>query len=118
MREPGAGYVRVKVQACGVCHSDALTKDGLLARNRLSSFARSRDRGRYRRRSEKAPSPGKSAIGWESAGTADTAARCDSCRRGDFITCVKLQIPGISYDGGYSELCLCRLKRWPVFPTR
>ena len=44
MREPAAGYVRVKVQACGICHSDSVTKDGLLPGNRLSALARPRDR--------------------------------------------------------------------------
>ena len=38
-------------------------------------------------------------VGWHGG----HCGKCDSCRRGDFITCVKLQIPGISYDGGYAE---------------
>src|SRR5260370_32429775 len=41
-------------------------------------------------------------IGWHGG----HCGKCESCRRGDFITCVRLQIPGISYDGGYSELVL------------
>ena len=46
---------------------------------------------------------GSLATGSESAGIGGHCGKCESCRRGDFITCVKLQIPGISYDGGYAE---------------
>ena len=100
--EPGAGQVRVKVQACGVCHSDALTKDGVFPG---IAFPRS---------------PGHEIAGVIDAVGADAdpwkvgdrvgigwhgghCGKCESCRRGDFITCIKLQIPGISYDGGYAE---------------
>ncbi|MBV8137661.1 MAG: alcohol dehydrogenase catalytic domain-containing protein [Deltaproteobacteria bacterium] len=100
--EPGRGCVRMKVQACGICHSDALTKDGTFP-------------GILYPRS-----PGHEIAGLIDALGADTdpwkigdqvgvgwhgghCGRCDSCRRGDFTTCVKLQIPGISYDGGYAE---------------
>jgi D-arabinose 1-dehydrogenase-like Zn-dependent alcohol dehydrogenase len=41
-------------------------------------------------------------IGWHGG----HCGRCESCRRGDFVTCVRLQVPGISYDGGYSEFVL------------
>jgi D-arabinose 1-dehydrogenase-like Zn-dependent alcohol dehydrogenase len=102
MPQPGDGYVRVKVQACGICHSDSLTKEGV-----WPGIAYPR-------------SPGHEIAGVIDASGADTdpwkigdrvgigwhgghCGKCDSCRRGDFITCVKLQIPGISYDGGYSE---------------
>jgi D-arabinose 1-dehydrogenase-like Zn-dependent alcohol dehydrogenase len=102
VREPGAGYVRVRVQACGVCHSDALTKEGT-----WPGIAYPR-------------SPGHEIAGVIDACGDDTdpwklgdvvgigwhgghCGRCESCRRGDFITCAMLQVPGISYDGGYAE---------------
>ena len=100
--EPGRGCVRVKVQACGICHSDALTKDGsfpgiVYPRSPGHEIAGVID------------AVGVDADPWKIADRVGVGwhgghcGRCDSCRRGDFITCVKLQIPGISYDGGYSE---------------
>ncbi|MFZ1886807.1 MAG: alcohol dehydrogenase [Candidatus Binataceae bacterium] len=100
--EPGGGYVRVKVQACGVCHSDALTKEGawpgiVFPRAPGHEIAGVIDALGL------ATDPWKIGdrvgVGWHGG----HCGRCESCRRGDFITCVKLQIPGISYDGGYSE---------------
>jgi D-arabinose 1-dehydrogenase-like Zn-dependent alcohol dehydrogenase len=100
--EPGGGYVRVKVQACGVCHSDVMTKDGLwpgLVFPRspgheiagiIDALGSATDPWRVGDRV---------GIGWHGG----HCGKCESCRRGDFITCAKLQIPGISYDGGYSE---------------
>ncbi len=101
-RELKPGYVRVRVQACGVCHSDAMTRDGA-----WPGIAYPR-------------SPGHEIVGVIDAlgETADSwkvgervgigwfgghCGKCDACRRGDFILCVKLEVPGISYDGGYAE---------------
>jgi D-arabinose 1-dehydrogenase-like Zn-dependent alcohol dehydrogenase len=100
--EPGGGYARVKVQACGVCHSDALTKDGA-----WPGILYPRAPGHEIAGVIDALGPDADAwkigdrvgIGWHGG----HCGKCDSCRRGDFITCVKLQIPGISYDGGYAE---------------
>ncbi len=100
--EPGRGCVRVKVQACGVCHSDALTKDGI-----WPGIVYLRSPGHEIAGIIDALGPDtdpwkigdRVGVGWYGG----NCGRCDSCRRGDFITCVKLQIPGISYDGGYSE---------------
>ena len=46
--KPGAGQVRIKVQACGVCHSDVLTKEGAVARNSVSPRSRTRSRRHHR----------------------------------------------------------------------
>src|SRR5262252_4237236 len=100
--EPGRGCVRVKVQACGVCHSDALTKDGT-----FPGIVFPRSPGHEIAGMVDALGAGtdpwkigdRVGVGWYGG----HCGRCDSCRRGDFITCVKLQIPGISYDGGYAE---------------
>ena len=99
--EPGRGHVRVKVHACGVCHSDSLTVVGAMG----NSFPR--------------------APGHEVAGVVDAVGEgvttwnvgdrvgvgwfggcdftCEPCRRGDFISCENGQVPGIAYDGGYAE---------------
>jgi D-arabinose 1-dehydrogenase-like Zn-dependent alcohol dehydrogenase len=102
MREPEARYVRVKVQACGICHSDFLTKEG-----GWPGIAYPRSPGHEIAGVIDAASAGadpwkvgdRVGIGWYGG----HCGKCESCRRGDFITCAKLQIPGINYDGGYSE---------------
>jgi D-arabinose 1-dehydrogenase-like Zn-dependent alcohol dehydrogenase len=100
--EPGPGLVRVKVQACGICHSDSLTKDGLWPGIQLPRIPGHEIAGIV-----DAIGPGvegwtvgqKVGVGWHGG----HCGRCDSCRRGDFLTCPFLQIPGISYDGGYQD---------------
>jgi D-arabinose 1-dehydrogenase-like Zn-dependent alcohol dehydrogenase len=100
--EPGAGYVRVRVQACGICHSDALTKEGgwpgiVYPRSPGHEVAGIIDA--LGEDAEPWKVGDRVGIGWHGG----HCRICESCRRGDFVTCVKLQIPGISYDGGYSQ---------------
>jgi D-arabinose 1-dehydrogenase-like Zn-dependent alcohol dehydrogenase len=100
--KPGAGHVRIKVQACGVCHSDVLTKEGLwpgiqyprIPGHEVSGIID--EVGAGVSDWEKGQRVG---VGWHGGhdGT------CRECRRGDFNNCRNLQIPGISYDGGYQE---------------
>jgi D-arabinose 1-dehydrogenase-like Zn-dependent alcohol dehydrogenase len=101
--EPGAGQVRVKVEACGICHSDSMTKEGL-----WPGIHYPRVPGHEVVGTIDAIGDGVSGwtkgqrvgIGWHGG----HCGYCDSCRRGDFVTCqVALQIPGIAYDGGYAE---------------
>src|SRR6266851_2150919 len=102
LREPAAGYVRVKVQACGVCHSDSLTKEGLwpgLVYPRSPGHEIMGVIDAVGEGTEPWKAGDRVGIGWHGG----HCGRCESCRRGDFVTCVRLQIPGISYDGGYSE---------------
>lgn len=102
VREPAARQVRVRVQACGICHSDSMTKDGS-----WPGIAYPRSPGHEVAGVIDALGAGSDpwnvgdrvGVGWHGG----HCGRCESCRRGDFITCVSLQIPGISYDGGYSE---------------
>ena len=103
--EPGTGYVRVKVDACGVCHSDSFTKEGV-----WPGIVYPRSPGHEIAGVIDALGLGtdpwkigeRVGIGWHGG----HCGSCESCRRGDFITCVNLRIPGISYDGGYSEYVL------------
>src|SRR5229473_6526686 len=102
LREPAAGYVRVKVQACGVCHSDSLTKEGLwpgLVYPRSPGHEIMGVIDAVGEGTEPWKAGDRVGIGWHGG----HCRRCESCRRGDFVTCVRLQVPGISYDGGYSE---------------
>lgn len=100
--EPGAGEVRIKVQACGVCHSDVLTKDGL-----WPGIQYPRVPGHEVAGVIDALGAGISAwkkgqragVGWHGGhdGT------CRECRRGDFRNCQNVKVCGISYDGGYQQ---------------
>src|SRR3954467_648834 len=99
--EPGSGQVRVKVHACGVCHSDSLTVLGAMG----NDFPRAP--GHEVAGAVAALGAGVDAwsigervgVGW--FGGCDFT--CEACRRGDFISCANGQVPGISYDGGYAE---------------
>jgi D-arabinose 1-dehydrogenase-like Zn-dependent alcohol dehydrogenase len=99
---PASGQVRIRVQACGICHSDVFTKEGL-----WPGIAYPRAPGHEIAGVVDSLGDGVSTwkvgqrvgVGWHGGhdGT------CPSCRRGDFLTCVQGQVPGISYDGGYAE---------------
>jgi D-arabinose 1-dehydrogenase-like Zn-dependent alcohol dehydrogenase len=101
--EPGPGSVRIKVQACGICHSDSLTKEG-----HWPGIQYPRAPGHEVAGVIDAVGPGvagweagqRVAVGWHGG----HCGYCNSCRRGDFVTCqIAFQIPGISYDGGYAD---------------
>ena len=101
--EPGAGAIRIKVQACGICHSDILTKEGL-----YPGIQYPRVPGHEVAGVVDAVGSGvaqwkvgqRVGVGWHGG----HCGYCDSCRRGDFLTCqVAPQVTGISYDGGYAE---------------
>src|SRR5215207_5393754 len=113
--DPGAGHVRIKVQACGVCHSDVLTKEGawpgiLFPRvpghevvgfidevgDGVSGWAKGQRVG----------------VGWHGGhdGT------CTACRRGDFRNCQNRKIPGISYDGGYQQFMTAPVEALVTIP--
>jgi D-arabinose 1-dehydrogenase-like Zn-dependent alcohol dehydrogenase len=100
--EPARDEVRVRVRACGVCHSDMFTVMNAWPGLTLPRAPGHEIAGIVDAVGEgvTAWAPGaRVAIGWHGGhdGT------CSSCLRGDFITCVNLRVPGISYDGGYGE---------------
>jgi D-arabinose 1-dehydrogenase-like Zn-dependent alcohol dehydrogenase len=101
--EPGPGSVRVKVQACGICHSDSMTKEGLWPGLQYPRVPGHEIAGVVDAVGPNVPGwqPGQRVgVGWHGG----HCGYCDSCRRGDFVTCqIAAQVPGISYDGGYAE---------------
>jgi propanol-preferring alcohol dehydrogenase len=114
-REPAAGYVRVKVQACGICHSDSMTKEGgwpgiVYPRSPGHEIAGIIDA--LGEGTDPWKVGDRVGIGWHGG----HCGKCESCRRGDFITCAKLQIPGISYDGGYAEFVLAPIEALARIP--
>ncbi len=105
MREPVPRSVRVRVEACGICHSDVLTKDGVwpgIVYPRCPGHEIAGVIDAVGEDTEPWKVGDRVGVGWHGG----HCGKCESCRRGDFITCAKLQIPGISYDGGYSEYVL------------
>jgi D-arabinose 1-dehydrogenase-like Zn-dependent alcohol dehydrogenase len=113
--QPGAGQVRIKVQACGVCHSDVLTKEGSwpgieYPRVPGHEVAGVIDEvGIHVTAWKKGQRVG---VGWH--GGQDNT--CTSCRRGDFRNCENLKIPGISYDGGYQQYMVAPLEALVALP--
>ncbi len=100
--EPGRNQVRIKVEACGICHSDALVKEGLWPGVQYPRVPGHEIAGRIDAVGEDVTNwkPGQRAgVGWH--GGHDFT--CNACRRGDFINCQNEKITGISHDGGYQE---------------
>jgi D-arabinose 1-dehydrogenase-like Zn-dependent alcohol dehydrogenase len=101
--EPVAGHVRIKVEACGICHSDVMTKEGVwpgiqcprVPGHEIAGIVDAVGAGVVEWTQGQ-----RVGVGWHGG----HCGYCDSCRRGDFVTChTAPQIPGISYDGGYAE---------------
>jgi D-arabinose 1-dehydrogenase-like Zn-dependent alcohol dehydrogenase len=101
--EPGPGNVRMKVQACGICHSDSLTKEGLWPGIQYPRVPGHEVAGII-------DALGPDVVGWKTGQRVGVGwhgghcGHCDSCRRGDFVTCqIAMLVPGIAYDGGYAD---------------
>jgi D-arabinose 1-dehydrogenase-like Zn-dependent alcohol dehydrogenase len=113
--KPGPGQVLIKVQACGVCHSDVLTKDGL-----LPGIEYPRVPGHEVAGVIDEVGPGVTAwskgqrvgVGWHGGhdGT------CRECRRGDFVNCRNQKIAGVSYDGGYQQYMIAPIEALAAIP--
>jgi D-arabinose 1-dehydrogenase-like Zn-dependent alcohol dehydrogenase len=113
--EPEAGQVRIKVKACGICHSDVLTKDGLLPGIQYPRIPGHEVAGVIDE-----VGPGVTAwkkgqragVGWHGGhdGT------CRECRRGDFRNCRNAKVSGISYDGGYQEYMVAPVEALVAIP--
>jgi D-arabinose 1-dehydrogenase-like Zn-dependent alcohol dehydrogenase len=104
--EPPADWVRVKVQACGVCHSDSLVKEGHWPGVQYPRVPGHEVIGVVDALGEGVTQfkPGQRVgVGWHGG----NCGHCDNCRRGDFFACtVDLKITGIAFDGGYGEYML------------
>jgi len=113
--QPGTGEVRIRVQACGVCHSDVLTKEGgwpgiVYPRvpghevagviDEVGAGVRQWQRGQ------------RIGVGWH--GGQD--GTCLACRRGDFANCANLRVPGISFDGGYGDYMVAPVEAVAAMP--
>ena len=112
---PAAGQVRIKVQACGVCHSDVFTKDGLFPGIEYPRVPGHEVVGII-------DEVGDGVSGWTIGQRVGVGwhgghdGTCAACRRGDFRNCQNLQIPGISYDGGYQEYMTAPVEALAAIP--
>src|SRR3954464_10252724 len=102
--EPDAGQVRIKVRACGICHSDALVKEGLMPGIQYPRVPGHEVVGVIDAVGNDVPPRWKGGqrvgVGWQ----AGHCGYCDSCRRGDFFACqTGVKITGLSLDGGYAD---------------
>ena len=113
--EPGAGQVRVKVEACGICHSDALVKEGLWPGLQYPRVPGHEIAGRVDAVGDDvtAWSNGQRVgVGWH--GGHDFV--CEQCRRGDFAMCVNRKVTGIDFDGGYAEYMIAPASALAAIP--
>jgi D-arabinose 1-dehydrogenase-like Zn-dependent alcohol dehydrogenase len=113
--EPRRGQVRIKVQACGVCHSDVLTKEGLWPGIQYPRIPGHEVAGFIDEVGEGVSAWKKGqrvGVGWH--GGQDNT--CRECRRGDFRNCRNLQVCGISYDGGYQQCMLAPVEALVPIP--
>jgi len=101
--DPPHNHVRVKVEACGICHSDALTKDGIwpgieyprVPGHEIAGIIDAVGDGVVQWKKGQ-----RVGVGWHGG----HCGYCNSCRRGDFVTCqIAQQIPGVTFDGGYAD---------------
>ena len=113
--KPGAGQVRIKVQACGVCHSDVLTKEGAwpgiqyprVPGHEVAGVIDEVGAGVTEWKQGQ-----RVGVGWH--GGQD--GTCLSCRRGDFRNCKNLKIAGMSYDGGYQQYMVAPVEALAAIP--
>src|SRR5262249_12331068 len=112
---PGTGQVRIRVQACGICHSDVLTKEGLwpgiqyprVPGHEVAGIIDELGAGvSVWKKGQRV------GVGWH--GGQDNT--CRECRRGDFRNCQNLKIPGISYDGGYQQCMVAPVEALVAMP--
>lgn len=114
--QPGAGEARIRVQACGICHSDQLTKEGhwpgieypRVPGHEIAGVIDELGAGVTGWQVEQ-----RVGVGWHGG----QCGQCPSCRRGDFATCTNLKVPGISYDGGYQEYMIAPVTALASMPS-
>lgn len=113
--KPGAGQVRIKVQACGICHSDMLIKEGYWPGIQYPRVPGHEVAGIIDELGDGISEWRKGqgvGVGWHGGhdGT------CLACRRGDFIHCRNQKIAGISYDGGYQQYMVAPVEALAAIP--
>lgn len=113
--EPTAGQVRIRVQACEVCHSDVVTKDGLFPGISYPRVPGHEVAGVI-------DQAGVGVTGWKVGDRVGVGwhggqdGTCLACRRGDFVNCENGKVSGITYDGGYQEFMVAPIEALARIP--
>ena len=114
--EPGAGSVRIKIEACGICHSDSLTKEGAYPGIQYPRVPGHEVAGVV-------DAVGAGVVGWTEGQRVGVGwhggycGHCNACRRGDFFACEWGQVTGITYDGGYAEYMVAHASALALLPA-
>ena len=115
MPEPGPREVRIKVEACGICHSDSYVVTGTYPGVRYPAVPGHEIAGRIDKVGSDVTAwraGQRVGIGWFGG----ICGVCPRCRRGDFITCRNLRVPGIHYDGGYADYMIAPIEALASIP--
>jgi D-arabinose 1-dehydrogenase-like Zn-dependent alcohol dehydrogenase len=114
--EPAAGWVRIRVQACGVCHSDWYVKEGIWPGVQYPRVPGHEVAGVI-------DALGPGVKGWNTGQRAGVGwygghcGYCESCRRGDFLGCTNARgITGITHDGGYADYMVAPASALALIP--
>jgi D-arabinose 1-dehydrogenase-like Zn-dependent alcohol dehydrogenase len=113
---PAPRQVRIKIEACGICHSDSFTKMGAFPGMQFPRVPGHEVVGVLDAVGSEVPEwkvGARVGVGWHGG----HCGHCTSCRKGDFITCSTGQIPGISYDGGYAEHMIAPFEALAAIPN-
>jgi D-arabinose 1-dehydrogenase-like Zn-dependent alcohol dehydrogenase len=114
--DPTAGTVRIKIEACGICHSDTLVKEGLWPGIEYPRVPGHEIAGTI-------DAVGDGVTGWATGERVGVGwhggycGRCNPCRRGDLWACETQQVTGISFDGGYAEYMIAPVSAVARFPA-
>jgi alcohol dehydrogenase/propanol-preferring alcohol dehydrogenase len=114
--EPGPGSVRIRVEACGICHSDSLTKDGTwpgLNYPRLPGHEVAGVVDAVGPDTPRLKEGQRVGVGWNGG----YCGHCAHCRRGDFFACVTQEITGLTRDGGYGDYLVAAASAVAVLPA-
>ncbi|HEX9004160.1 MAG TPA: alcohol dehydrogenase [Blastocatellia bacterium] len=114
--EPGAGTVRIKVEACGICHSDSITKEGHFPGIQYPRVPGHEVVGVI-------DVVGEGVAGWTAGQRVGVGwnggycGYCENCRRGNFFACsIAGQVTGIHYDGGYADYMIAPASALALVP--
>jgi D-arabinose 1-dehydrogenase-like Zn-dependent alcohol dehydrogenase len=113
--EPGPGQVRIRVLACGVCHSDVATKDGLIPGIEYPRVPGHEVAGVI-------DDVGTAVLEWKRGDPVGVGwhgghdGTCLACRRGDFASCTHVKTCGVDYDGGYQEFMVAPVEALALMP--
>lgn len=113
--QPGPTQVRVKVEACGICHSDVLVKDGIWPGLQYPRIPGHEIAGRI-------DALGSGVTNWKEGQRVGVGWHgghcfvCDQCRRGDFAMCIRRKVTGIDFDGGYAEYVIVGAETVALIP--